>query len=53
MAIVRLAYMGYWLMLKRTGNAMSVSGCQDYELLMPIPERELDVNPTLVQNPGY
>lgn len=44
---------GYWLMLKRTGNAITVSGCQDYELLMPIPESELAVNPTLTQNPGY
>lgn len=44
---------GYWLMLKRTGNALSVSGCKDYELLMPIPSRELDLMPPLSQNPGY
>jgi len=26
---------------------------EDYELLMPIPQNEIDIDPTLVQNPGY
>lgn len=44
---------GYWLMLKRTGNAVAVCNCQEYELLMPVPNNEISVNPTLLQNPGY
>lgn len=44
---------GYWSMLKRTGNAMAICGCKDYELLMPIPSSELAVNPMLTQNTGY
>ncbi len=26
---------------------------RDYNILMPIPQTELDINPNLVQNPGY
>ena len=44
---------GYWAVLKRLGVAQSVTGCQDYELLMPIPSGELMYNPNLKQNPGY
>lgn len=44
---------GYWAMLKRTNNAMSVSGCQDYELLMPIPSSVIAAMPNIAQNPGY
>lgn len=44
---------GYWATLKRLGVAQSVTGCQDYELLMPIPSRELMYNSNLKQNLGY
>ena len=44
---------GYWAALKRLGYAQNVTGCQDYQLLMPIPMNEILVNPTAVQNPGY
>jgi hypothetical protein len=35
-----------------TDNKMSFS-VEDYELLMPIPQRELDIDPNLKQNTGY
>lgn len=44
---------GYWAALKRLGVAQSVTGCQDYELLMPFPSSEIAMNPNLRQNPGY
>lgn len=44
---------GYWALLKRLGIAQSVTGCQDYELLMPFPVNEVNTNPKLRQNPGY
>ncbi len=44
---------GCWAMLKRTGNAVAVSGCKDHELLLPIPQRELIFSAGLSQNPGY
>lgn len=44
---------GYWAALKRLGIAQSVTGCQDFELLMPFPSGELMNNPNLRQNPGY
>lgn len=44
---------GYWAALKRNGIAQSITGCKDYELLMPFPESELNLNPSLAQNPGY
>ena len=44
---------GYWAALKRFGLAQSVTGCLDYELLMPIPQNELITNNKIIQNPGY
>ncbi len=44
---------GYWAALKRLGLAQTVTGCEDHELLMPVPERELMNNPNLRQNSGY
>ena len=29
------------------------SNIKDYMILMPIPQRELDLNPELTQNPGW
>lgn len=39
--------------LIRTGRAKSVLGILDHQLLLPIPNTELRVNPNLTQNPGY
>ena len=44
---------GYWAALKRNGVAQSVTGCKDYELLMPFPQSEINCNPNMSQNPGY
>ncbi len=44
---------GYWAALKRMGKAKDVTGCYDYELLMPIPLSDIQYNPNLTQNPGY
>lgn len=44
---------GYWAALKRMGKAQEVTGCYDYELLMPIPSQDLSFNPNFKQNPGY
>ena len=44
---------GYWAALKRMGKAQQVTGCFDYELLMPIPYIAIMSNPNLTQNPGY
>lgn len=44
---------GYWPMLKRTGRACKIARCEEYELLMPIPEFEIMRYPNLVQNDGY
>lgn len=44
---------GYWAMLKRTGLAMSETGSEEYQLLMPIPASEIMYNPSMTQNPGY
>lgn len=44
---------GYWAALKRMGKAQEVTGCFDYELLMPIPYLDILQNPNLTQNPGY
>ncbi|CAK7049568.1 MAG: hypothetical protein PARBA_01733 [Parabacteroides sp.] len=44
---------GYFTLLKRLGLAVSELKIQEYEQLYPIPQREIDLNPKLVQNPGY
>ena len=44
---------GYWAMLKRTGMAQKVTGCKEFEILMPIPENEIRYNKNMTQNPGY
>ena len=44
---------GYWSTLKRTKTAILTTGCKEYELLLPIPQIELVLCPTLRQNPGY
>lgn len=62
---VEFLYEGHrWFDLVRTGRAQAVINAyfagsnlsysvEDYELLMPIPQREIDVDPELEQNPDY
>jgi len=40
-------------MLKRLGKAQDITGCKGFELLMPIPSKEMINNPKLTQNEGY
>lgn len=53
-----------WFDLVRTGRAITVMNkyftdnklsftIENYKLLMPIPQREMDIDPNLAQNPGY
>lgn len=53
-----------WFDLVRTGRAKTVLNTyfanrglnftvEDFELIMPIPQREIDIDPNLEQNPGY
>ena len=44
---------GYFAFLKRTGLAQSTLGLEEYQLLFPIPQSELNANPMMTQNPGY
>ncbi|MEZ7947116.1 MAG: RagB/SusD family nutrient uptake outer membrane protein [Macellibacteroides fermentans] len=44
---------GYFAFLKRNGLAKSELKLEDYQLLFPIPQREIDINPGITQNPGY
>jgi hypothetical protein len=64
---LELAFEGHrWYDLVRTGKALEVMNSQTdgqghplnynvqpYELLYPIPQEQLDLNPLLTQNPGY
>lgn len=42
-----------WFDLTRTGRAESVLGIPVEKIVYPIPQREIDVNNLLEQNPGY
>ncbi len=53
-----------WFDLVRTGRAQTVLNAffaskglsftvESYELIMPLPQREIDIDPNLVQNPEY
>lgn len=44
---------GYFAFLKRNNLALDECGIQNYELLFPIPMQELNLNPSITQNPGY
>ena len=39
--------------LKRNRNQVGILSYDDPSLVLPIPQREIDVNPALVQNEGY
>ena len=43
----------YFAFLKRNGLAMKELGLEKYQLLLPIPQNEIMVNPKLTQIPGY
>ena len=43
----------YFFALKRFGKAESALGLESYEKLLPIPAREVDINPLIYQNEGY
>lgn len=51
---VELAFEGFRFMdLRRHGKALALLGISAQKLLWPLPQSERDVNPNLVQNPGY
>lgn len=62
---VELAFEAHrWFDLVRTGRAQQVIdnyfknkgvnfSVKDHELIMPIPQREIEINPEMKQNPGY
>ena len=53
---LELAEEGFrWPDLVRTGQAIAAIGpdVEAYELLLPIPQADLDVSPNVTQNPGY
>lgn len=43
---------GYWQMLTRTKQAQKITGCSDYQLLLPIPADVVE-NTNVSQNAGY
>lgn len=43
----------YFAFLKRHNLAESVLGIKSYQKLLPIPQREINLNRNMVQNPGY
>ena len=50
--------MDRWYDLKRTGTLVTnpnliAKGIQPFNVLLPIPQAERDVNPNLTQNAGY
>jgi tetratricopeptide (TPR) repeat protein len=50
---IQIDFGGYFAFLKRTGQAQSTLGIEEYQLLFPIPRDEINMNPYLTQNPGY
>ena len=44
---------GYFAFLKRTGLAQQKLNLNEYQLLLPIPQNEINYNPSLKQNCGY
>lgn len=50
---IQIDFGGYFAFLKRTGQAQTTLGLEDYQLLFPIPRDEINRNPMMTQNPGY
>ncbi len=49
----RGAIYGTWAALKRLDKAQALTGIKDYELLLPIPQSEVYLDPHIRQNPEY
>ena len=43
----------FFAFLKRNGLAIKELGLEKYQLLLPIPQNEINMNPNMTQNPGY
>lgn len=43
----------YFAFLKRNSLAIKELGLEKYQLLLPIPQNEINMNPNMTQNPGY
>lgn len=43
----------YFAFLKRNNLAKKEMSLKDYQLLLPIPQQDIILNPFLIQNPGY
>lgn len=43
----------YFAFLKRNGLAIKELGLEKYQLLLPIPQNDINMNPNMTQNPGY
>lgn len=43
----------YFAFLKRNGLAIKELGLEKYQLFLPIPQNEINMNPNMTQNPGY
>ena len=50
---IQIDFGSYFAFLKRTGLAQSTLGLEEYQLLFPIPQDEISMNPYMTQNPGY
>lgn len=51
---LELAFEGHrFFDLRRHGKAQQLLALDSNRLILPIPQAEMDVNPNLVQNPGY
>ena len=50
---IQIDFGGYFAFLKRTGLALTILGIEEYQLLLPIPQNDINMNPTMTQNPGY
>ncbi|MDR1683487.1 MAG: RagB/SusD family nutrient uptake outer membrane protein [Candidatus Symbiothrix sp.] len=45
---------GLWFFtLKRFGKATQILNIPEYKLLLPIPQREVQLNTNMTQNPGW
>ena len=44
---------GYWSMLKRNKKLSEITGCPEHMNYFPVPQKALNSNPNLLQNPGY
>lgn len=43
----------YFAFLKRNGLAVAKLSLEEYQLILPIPQNDMSMNPSMNQNPGY